>query len=301
MENKKNKTTKILILFAAIFIAQLYLVSALTISSVTSNPAQIQPGETTTLSLNIKNDLNEEIENVIITLGLNNPASQLPFAPYQSSSSVRIDNINDGESERASFNLLAFSDAASGTYLIPVHATYNLEGNTTLIPPADLGVVSITINAKPDIQTSAQNPVLIKGMEGKITLKIVNSGLGASKFLSISLGQVTGLQITDSNNVYIGNIDSNDFDTSDFNIFVSKTAPSIINLPVEITYTDSANNKRTENQIVSLKTYTSQEAINLGLIKKNNSIWIIVLIISVVAAYLIYRKIRKRNKKNNLH
>ena len=295
-----NRTIKLLALFAVIFIAQLYLASALTISSAISNPSQIQPGETTTLSLNIKNDLSQSIENVIITLGLDdNPASHLPIAPYQSSSSARIDSLDSDDSSRVNFNLLAFSDASSGTYLIPVHATYNAIGNSTPIP-ADLGVVSITINAKPDIQISAQNPVLIKGMTGKMTLKIVNSGLGESKFLSISLGQVTGLQITNSNNVYIGNIDSNDFDTSDFNVFVSKNAPSMINLPVEITYTDSANNKITETQIVSLKTYTSQEEKSLGLISGNNSPLIIILVIVAIIGFFVYRSVRKR-RRNKLN
>jgi hypothetical protein len=283
---------KVLILLAAIFITQIYLVSALTISSVKSNPSEVQPGETITLDLTIKNDLNKDIDNVVVSLNLNGNAQEgipaVPFAPYQSSNQRTIESIDSDDHETVHFDLIALSDATSGTYTIPVIMSYD---NQT-----DTGLVSITINAKPKIDISSEESSLIKGKNGKITLMIVNSGLGGAKFLSVSLGQVGGVQITSPNSIYIGNIDSNDFDTEDFNVFLNANAPSTINLPVQITYTDSQNNQITKNENVLIKTYTQREAVSLGLTTGNNTFLIIILIIVVIIGFFIYRRIRKRRR-----
>jgi hypothetical protein len=184
--------------------------------------------------------------------------------------------------------------------MIPVTVSYTLNDGTPK-PNESLGFVSVIINAKPKIDISSENSVLIKGSNGKISLKIVNLGLGECKFLNIDIKEISGLKITSAKGIYIGNIESNDFDTADFNVFVSANAPSIINLPVEIKYSDSRNNEITENKIIQIESYTQSEAISLGLIKTNNTVWIIFSIVFVIFAYIIYRKIRKRvrSKKNS--
>ena len=283
---------KFLVLFAAIFVAQLYLASALTISSATTNPTEIQPGDHFSLSLKIENTLSEDIENIVVSLNLN---GQLPLAPYQSSNQIQIDKINSGDDEIANFDLSVLSNAVSGTYLVPVQISYTLQSNGTDIKNENLGVVSIVVNAKPQIDISSES-TLIKGTNGKISLKIVNSGLGDAKFLSVSISDFPAMQITGSNQVYIGDINSNDFDTADFNVFVSSTASSSINIPVELNYTDSGNNQITETKIISINAYTHEEAVNLGLIARNNTFIIIISIVVVLVLFLIYRRIRKRNR-----
>jgi len=301
MENK-NKTTKILMILAVLFLAQMCLASALTISSVISSPREVQPGEKFSLDLKIENNLNEEINDVVISLILNanvnlitgqiiSPA--LPFAPYQSSNEIRIDSINGDDEEKASFDLIVSSDAISGTYTIPVTINYNLNNGT---PKTEDFLVSVIINAKPNIEVSSENNVLIKGTKGKISIKIINSGLGDAKFLSMSLKQVTGIQVTSSDKIYIGNIDSNDFDTADFDAFVDVDASSPISLPVELTYTDSRNNQIIKEETFLIKTYTQKEAIDLGLVNKNNTPLIIISVVGVLVLFLVYRRIRKRNK-----
>jgi len=293
MENKMK--TKFFILLTAIFLTQIYLASALTITSVISNPAEVQPGEKFSLDLKIENTLNQDIEDVVVSLVLSSAQGTIPFAPYQSSNEIRIDSIDEDDNEKANFDLMAFSDSVSGTYTIPVQVSYTLD-NGTRVSNENLGVVSVIINAKPKIDVSSEGGLLIKGTNGKISIKVINSGLGDSKFLSVSLKSISGIQLTNSNKVYIGNIDSNDFDTADFEVFVNADAPSTINLPVELIYTDSQNKQITENKIVSLKTYTIKEATDLGLISKNNTLLVILSIVGLLVLFLIYRRIRKKNR-----
>lgn len=303
--------SKFLILFAAIFIAQIYLASALTISSVTSNPTEIQPGQQVGLDLTIKNNNQEQdVSDVSITLNLNGFIQQIgtsqqtiypavPFSPYQSSNEKAIDSISSDDHESVHFELIANSDAASGTYNIPVVASYT-DDNGTRVLNEPLGVVTVIVNAKPNIVVSSIGSALIKGQSGKITMQVVNSGLGTSNFLSISLGSVNGISVTSSDNIYIGDINSNDFDTADFNVFIDANAPSTILLPVEITYTDSQNNQVTQDNTIPIKTYTSKEAGSLGLTSGNSSFLIITLIILAIIGFFVYRSVRKRrrNKRN---
>lgn len=291
-----NKKIRILI-FAVILITQIYLISSLTINSVITSTEQVQPGEKFSLDLKIENNLEDDVKNVIVSLILNDKDNPIPFAPYQSSNEVRIEEIESDDDEKVSFDLIAFPNAISGTYNIPVQVRYILNSETK---NESLGLVSVTINAKPKIDISSEG-VLIGGQSGKLTIKVVNSGLGDAKFLSINLDSVSGIRITNSNRVYIGNIDSNDFDNAEFNVFVSENAPSLISLPVELSYTDSANNQIKENKIITIKTYTQKEAISLGLIKKNNTIMIIIFIVGFLILFFIYRRIRKRSRNKKIH
>jgi len=306
MEN--NIKTKVWVLLTAIFLTQLYLASALTISSAETIPNEVQPGERFSLDLKVENNLNEDVENVVVSLVLEPTVStttgqiiyQPPFAPYQSSSEATIEEINNGDDEKIGFDLTAFSDAVSGTYNIPVKVSYTLSDNGTRVNNEGLGVISVVVNAKPKIELSSEGDILIKGTKGKISIKVINSGLGDSKFLSIGISQIPGIRITSTNKVYIGNVDSNDFDVADFDVFVNTDALSSINLPVVLTYTDSQNKQVTENKIISINAYTAKEATDLGLIGKNNAFVIILSLVGVLVLFLIYRRIKKknRNKRN---
>jgi len=295
------KATKLLLIIAAIIIAGIILVnlaSALTITSVSSNPTEVQPGEKVSLDLTIRNNLDDDVENVIISLILNDPKNPVPFAPYQSSNEARFSTLDSDDEKDASFDLIAFSNAASGTYLIPVQIDYTLTDNGT--KGEDTGLVSIIVNAKPKIGVSSES-TLIKGQAGKITIKVVNSGLGNAQFLTINLLQTSGLQLTSPASVYIGNIDSNDFDSADFNVFVSQTASSSISSPVQVAYTDSRNNQLTENENLIIRSYSIKEAQSLGLKSSNSGIFIIIIfIIIAIILYLVYRSVRKRLKKRKL-
>lgn len=293
------KVNKLLILAAIMFVVQIYLASALTITSVSSSPNEVQPGGKVSLDLTIRNNLDQDTENVVVSLVLNNPQNPLPFAPYQSSNEVRFSELNEDEDKDASFDLIVFSNAASGTYLIPVQIDYTLSDNGT--KQQDTGLVSLIVNARPKIDASIESSALIKGETGKITIKVVNSGVGNAQFLSINLMSVAGIQLTSPSSVYIGNIDSNDFDSADFNVFTSQTAGSAISLPVQVTYTDSRNNQINENENLIINAYTAQEAQSLGLKSNSSGIFtIIIFIVIAIILYLVYRNIRKRLRNRKM-
>jgi len=275
--------TKTLLMILILAVLLVSAVSALTIESVTSNPNQIEPGEVAKLSLNIENNLGEDIKNIIVSLDL----SEVPFAPYQSSSQQAIEELEDNEDEKVNFEIIALAKADSGVYKIPVKISYNSTEKTSFI--------SLTINAKPKLRVDYEG-TLIKGKNNDLSIKIINSGLSDVKLLSAEISNVLGLQILTPKYIYIGDLDSDDFDVAEFKVFIKENAPGLINLPVKINYRDSTNKEINKQISLSLKTYTKEEAVKLGLIKKDTTLIYIFIIVGLILIYIIYRKIKKRRR-----
>lgn len=287
----KTKLITITIITAIFLLVIINLASALVINSVTMNPENIAPGDTSTITISLKNNGDNDLTDVSLSLDFTN----LPLAPYNSGSQYNINELNSGKIKDASFKIISFNDASSGIYKIPVKIQYTEDD----IPKTDQSVISVTINSEPIIDVGYEDGFLLKGQNNKIALKVINKGLSNVKFLEIDVGSSTFYNIISQDNVYIGDVDSNDFQTADFNIFFSKTAPRNVNLPVTIIYKDITNKQYTKTFDISLKTYTTQEAQSLGLIPPNNTIYIVILIIVLIVVFIIYRIIRARRRKLN--
>ena len=291
---KMNKTTKIILTIAILVIYLFSIVgfaSALTLRSVSTSPNEIEPGKTVDVLIGLKNDGDNDLTDVSISLDLTN----VPFAPSDSSSEIGFDEILSGKTKEASFNLIALNNANSGIYKIPVNIKYT-EDVTDAQQKTKTGLISVTINSKPIIDVQTTDSLLITGQEGKINVKVVNKGLSDIKFLEVELGSSTYYSLTSSNKVYIGDLDSNDFDTAEFNVFFKTGSTTNLNIPVKITYKDIFNKEFTEDFSVPVKVYSQKDAISLELIKKSNTTTYVVIIVILIIVYIIYRRIKKRRK-----
>ena len=68
-------------------------------------------------------------------------------------------------------------------------------------------------------------------------------------------------------------------------------------LNVEITYKDFDNKDQTETINIPFNVYTKDEALKLGLIKKNNSMLYFGIIVFIILIWIIYRQTKKALKK----
>ena len=273
-----------------IILISLASTQALMISSVSTSPNEIVPGEVSTIKIGIENDGDKDIEDVSVSLDL----AEVPFAPYDSSSEYNIDEIRDGKVKYAEFEIIALSGAESGIYKIPIEITYKEEGENEKITKNSL--ISLTVNSKPIIGVGIEDGLLLKSQENEVNIKVINKGLSDVKFLEVRLGSSTYFDVLSSKNVYIGDVDSDDFDTAKFKIFFKENAPNSINLPVRISYKDALNNEQTEEFSLQIKVYTKKKAIELGLLEKSNTLAYVSVAIAVVVIWIVYRKIKKRRK-----
>ena len=289
--NKIMKTTLAilllgLMLFSTVSFALISSVHALTIDSV-AIADEIQPGKTTRVTIGLDNDADEDIEDVSVTLNL----VDVPFAPFDSASEYSIDEIEEDDTEFAEFEIIALNNAQAGIYKIPVRITYVQDGDDKI----KNSLISIVVDSKPEIDVGAEDGLLLKGKDNEFFVKITNKGLSDAKFVEIEVGSGQ-YNLLVGNKQYIGDIDSDDFDSVKLNAFFDRNVGNSVNLPVTVIYRDDLNNQYREDFNVNLDLYTEDRAVELGLMERQVGKSYIVGIVLIVVLYFIYRRLKKKLK-----
>ncbi len=257
------------------------LVSAqIGVREVISQPQKVAPGEKITLSIILENIGDKDIKNIDIKLDL----TSLPFAPVDSATEQILDEINEDDSRQVNFKLITLPEAESRIYKIPLKISYNTTVKDTLI--------SINVEAKPKLDVTLESSEVVKvNDQGKIIIKLVNLGLTEIKSLRLNLLQNPEYELLSTNSIYISKIDVEDFETAEFTIIPKVKNPKLL---LNIAYQDKNNNEYAENKQVTLNVYTLEEAKQLGLVKNNIYLTILIPVISLLIIYFIYRRLRKR-------
>lgn len=285
----KKQILVCLILSILILVNMLNVVSAVSIKDVSSSPSEVAPGNIVDVSVKVENIFDYDVENLNLALDL----SEAPFAPYQSSSEKFIDVLDSGEDEIFKFKLIVMPGASSGIYKIPVEISYSYNGTKS---KSDL--ISLIVNSEPELKVSVEDSsVLIKGKEDTLSIRVTNSGLSDIKFVYVSIPDISGMKVLSDREQYIGDINSDDFNSVEYKVSLSESSPSSINLPVSLKFKDATNKDFTETETLTLKTYSLKEAQQLGLVSKTNYLVYIIIVI-LILGYIIYRVIRKARKKS---
>jgi len=260
--------------------------TTLVVTSVTSEPEEIAPGDTATVKITIKNLANILLKDVTIKLDLS--SEDLPFAPIYSVTEKRIDSIKANEEKELEFKIIALADAESKIYKVPLKLNYYDEFGEYYEKD---DVIALIIGTTPDLYISIEESNLIMNTKGKLTLKLVNKGLTDIKFLTVSLAPSNNYELISPNNVYLGNIDSDDYEIVDFELDVKdkKSIPITLN----INYKDANNKDYNKEVILDVEAYSLQEAKKLGLIKTSYGL-VVLFVILLIVVFFIYRKVRKK-------
>jgi len=303
--------TQILTLITALFIIlSLASIQALVIDSVKMYPSEIAPGETAVITIGIENDGKNDITNVAVILdlsgvvesnmlGVPSTTFEVPFAPYESSSEHSFDEIEEDETDYAKFEIIALGNAQSGVYKIPLRISYFEDGK--IEPTIRNSLIGVTVNSEPIIGVNIEDGLILKGQENEIDIKIINKGLSDVRFLEVEFGTSTYFDVFSNKQVYIGDIDSDDFDTAGFKIYFKDNSPSTLTLPISIVYKDAVNNEYSEEFDLQVKVYTKEKAIALGLMDKNNTQSYIIGVIVLVVLCVVYRKWKKHRKVKKMN
>jgi hypothetical protein len=277
------KTEILIPIFALTFLVlTLHFASALVVNA---NYITVYPGEQGNVKINVENDFSYDIEDVFVSLNLEN----LPFSAI-GSSEKKLDDLNEDDDDSATFALKVSTDAVPQDYDIPYTIRYtnsdtDEEGNQS-------GTFGIRISAKTEIDFSADKENAIVGSQGKISLKIINKGLGEIKFVSVQIFP-QGYTLLSSDKVYIGNIASDDSDFASFDVVFDTSTPT---LSAVVTYKDFDNKDQSETVTIPIEAYTRDEALKLGLIQQSRTGLYIGIIIVIAIIWFIWRRIKKRRK-----
>ncbi len=267
--------------------------AVLDFTSISTEPEQISPGQTAKLRISVKNYADSLLKDIKFTLNMG--GDDLPLAPYQSSSQRRIAQLQTNNQLPLSFQVIADPDAVPGLYKIPLNVTYNDEkGNSYSLND----VVAVLIGDKPAVKAYIKkSTVLQSGKPGKITIELANKGTTDVKFADLSMLPTDDFElISTTNYIYLGDIDSDDTESEEFEVFVNKGVEKLT-VPIQLTYNDANNKPFQERFDLELQLYSSKQLKRYGVIQVSYS-WVYALIVVIgVAGYFFYKKVWKRKKK----
>ena len=264
----------------------------LAVDKVLTLPPVTAPGDKTKLRIELKNYATSLLKDIKISLNLDKSGDDTrPFAPVGSTNEKIIPYMEPQSVATVEFDLLVDSDVASKSYKVPLNIGYSDVLNKNY---SKSSLVTIIVGANPDLGiTLERTDVYTSGSSGNVVLRLVNKGNPDIRFLNVKVLQNENIKVIGADEVYIGKLDSDDFSTAEFKLYVN--GKNSIKIPVQVTYKDTNNNDYKENREVELKLYSSSEAKNFGVQKSNNTVWIIVALAVIAGAYYYYS--RRRSKK----
>jgi len=229
---------------------------------ITTSPDRIAPGQPFTLLITTLNQADSFLQNLKYTLNLGDV-----FIPIGSTNQKYIRIIKGGESESVDFQLISRGDADKVIYTIPI--TINFEDSLGIqrLKNASFGLI---LNEEPNLVTNIEETEIVtKKGKGKITLSVSNVGVDEVKFVTLILKDTEDYRVLSTRNVYLGNIDSDDFETASFDL-AAKTRKKSLPIIAALIYKDELNNEFEKNVSLSLPLYSSTEAKRLGLVERGN-------------------------------
>lgn len=268
-----------LLAFAASFISAVV---------VNADYVTIYPGDKATIRVNVENNENFDIEDISMALDL----SKVPFSSV-GSSEKSIDQIDQDDDDTVAFALRSTTDITPGDYDIPFIIKYASTDNSSEILEKE-GSFGIRVSAKTDLDFSMEvRDNAIVGQEGRISLEVINKGLGEIKAVSVQLFP-SGFELLSKDKVFIGSISPDDTDLASFDVVYKSKSPI---LSARVDYKDFDNNDQVKNINIPFKVYSQEEALSLGLIQKSNSTTYIIAVVVILVIWYFWRKARKKKKE----
>jgi hypothetical protein len=263
----------------------------LSVDSISVDTKTLIPGKPSLVTIKVSNKADSIIRDVQADLGI----SSVPIVPIGSSNQKSTYQINSRSSYDFKFTLLAEPEALSGVYKVPLKLEFE---DVTGREYTKNGTIGLIIGATPDMSVTIDDSTIFEpGKAGDIIIKVVNKGVTDLKFVNLRLMESEKFKIISNSQVYLGNIDSDDFETAAFNIFVEKNKDAKVILPFQLEFKDANNNDFSENVNLDLSLYSGSEAKRYGLKKRNGFIGILIIVAIVLAGLFFYRKYRKKKKK----
>jgi hypothetical protein len=270
------------------------------INSVSTNPKTITPGGEVELDLKLKNLASGDLRDVGIRLDLEGVVVgttyvDIPLAPIGSSIEKKLSLLKSGETIDFLFTLQAYPDADAGIYKVPVTLTY-VDDLGTEYERQDL--ISLVINSEPDVLLLVDETNLYSdNARGDVTFSITNKGLADIKFLTVGLAESDAYTVLSNDEVYVGGVDSDDYETADFTLRLNEGLKDMVTLPVTLTFKDALNNEHIITKDVSLNLLSSSDANGAKKSKAGTIIAVLVILGVIIFFWRRAKKCKAKKKK----
>ena len=256
----------------------------------------IKAGESQKYTLTFENKNNIELKDVVITLDLQNVESEA-LSTKSGSNQFFLDRINGNQQKEIIINLVATPNSDSKPYLLPITIDYeDALGNSY----TKSVVSSVQVYSKPELTLELDSQEKYTTGNGRYTLSIANPSPTTAKGVELRIISQDSYEVLDGGFQYIGDLDSDDFQTLQSDIFVSDSDAA---LQIELNYLDAYNKKITETREIPLKIYSDERLSELGIGGESQGGFsfttiILLLIVGIGSFYFGRSKGYKKAKRN---
>ncbi len=234
------------------------------ISSVES-PKSFSAGGLGNVDVALKNFGKSSVKDVSVRIDL----ESIPFAPIGKSNEQVIDSIPAGSEASAVFSLIADTDAKAAYYKTRITLEYLDDSGKAHIRNS---TISLLVYNEPKFELALKEAkVFTPNSNGEVVLSLSNTGPADIRFMTAELVETPEYHVISSPSVYVGNLESDDFETANFKIRTGNVKHGIISLNVRLSYRDNLNKEIVRNGVVKLQLYSKSDAKKFGLVKSSSN------------------------------
>lgn len=259
------------------------------------SPSQVSAGSAFNLSIDVANLATNYISNVKVSVGTGSGN----FSPIGSSDQKTISRIAGKTTTTVDFQYFADANVPARVHSLPVTVSFtdSLGRESTVST-----TIGIPVGAQSQYLANLErSDVFMAGQKGQIVISISNIGRSDINFVVLNLLESEDYKVIGTETSYLGNLESDDFETGQFDIYVNKDATgSSVPIKAKLVYRDAYDAVHEEYVTLQNKLYTKDQAQEIGLVAGGGNGGIIFVVILVLAGvgFWYWRRSKKKNAKN---
>ena len=260
----------------------------LVIDNIKTNPERLSAGFPSDLKFILSNPTKSRFRNINLKLNL----FDTPFTALNSIPEKIIYSLDAGQKTELDFSIITDIDAKSRVYKVPIELEY--EDRLGKLYKQN-NSIALLINSPIGLQVDIESTDILKSKSsGEVVFSIANVESSDIKFLSVKVMESKDYEIVSSDRVYVGSIESDDFETVEFDLYVNPTREKEAKIKLLLEYKNAFNEESNKIVEVPLKLYSKREAINYGLLEPTTGFRTLVLFLLIaLLMWKLYRNYRK--------
>ncbi|MFA5258546.1 MAG: NEW3 domain-containing protein [Candidatus Pacearchaeota archaeon] len=207
-------------------------------------------------------------------------------------SEKRVSEIKPDKQAEFNFKIIALPKTAEGVYKASLEIDYL---NNIGEERQDNYSIGLIVKSVPKIFAQIEKTEIYdEKRTGELTVTFTNNDLADITFLTAEIAESEDYEIISSNKKYIGDLDSNDFQSTTFTLKIVNNIKDLT-IPIKVDYKDSLNKDYSQEFKLPLKIRTGAE---LGIANNSYYLGLIALVLLIVLVIYLYRRnIHKRKSE----
>ncbi|MBN2005946.1 MAG: hypothetical protein JXA21_21490 [Anaerolineae bacterium] len=234
----------------------------LLIQSYKTDPENISPGDTFTLTVELANVGGGEAQRLTLAFGGENGENLGAFVPVEGGNVSFVNNVASGDIEKVTMKMMAAGNAETKAHNLPIMLAYDAGTGTR---EKDTQRISLMVRRRPQFKISFSRPVQesmpMVGMPFPLPVELVNAGTARFNIPEMT---VTGenMELNGETSSYVGNLDPGG--TWEMDAMAIVMTPGTAEVVVNVSYVDDLNQTQIYSQVLTVEVMEAPQMPEFG-------------------------------------